>query len=79
VDDLCEVTNLKWLGISNDSEKHITNVACNNHNLKKAYIESVVNEVYFAEMASHDCNEEFTQELQQVYITKAEALELLHL
>ena len=86
VDDLCEVTDLKWLGISDDSEKHLANVACNNHNMKKAYIESVVHEVYIAEMtklkremASEDCTEEFAQALQQVYITKAEALELLHL
>jgi hypothetical protein len=50
VDDLCEVTDLKWLGISNDSEEHMANVACNNHNMKKAYIESVVHEVYIAEM-----------------------------
>ena len=54
--------------------------------MKKAYIESVVHEVYIAEMTklkremeSQDCTEEFAQALQQVYITKAEALELLHL
>ena len=45
-----------------------------------------MHEVYIAEMtkvkremASQDCTEEFAQALQQVYITKAEALEFLHL
>ena len=28
----------------------MANVACNNHNMKKAYIESVVHKVYIAEM-----------------------------
>ena len=50
VNDLCEVTDLKWLGISDDSEEHMAKVACNNHNMKKAYIESVVHKVYIAEM-----------------------------
>ena len=46
VQDLCEITDLKWLGVEDDSEDHIANLACNNHKMKKSYIESVVHEVY---------------------------------
>jgi hypothetical protein len=42
VQDLCEITD--------DSEDHIANLAHNNIKMKKSYIESVVHEVYCAEM-----------------------------
>ena len=54
--------------------------------MKKAYIESVVHEIYCAEMETatremlkEDCTEEFANAVQEVYITKVKALELLHL
>ena len=54
--------------------------------MKKSCIESVVHEVYCAEMEKvkremfkEDCTEAFANALQEVYITKVEALELLHL
>ena len=50
--------------------------------MKKPNIESVVHEVYCAkmekveqEMLKEDCTEEFANALQEVYITKVEALE----
>jgi len=83
---LCEITDLKWIGVEDDSEDHIANLACNNYKMKKSCIESVVHEVYCAEMKKvkremlkEDCTEEFANALQEVYITKVEALELLHL
>jgi hypothetical protein len=48
VHELCEITDLKWLGVDDDSEDHIANLACNNHKMKKSYIESVVHEIYCA-------------------------------
>ena len=30
VQDLCEIADLKWFGVEDDSEDHITNLACNN-------------------------------------------------
>ena len=50
VQDLCEITDLKWLGVADDSEDNIANLAYNNIKMKKTYIESVVHEVYCAEM-----------------------------
>jgi hypothetical protein len=50
VQDLCETTNLKWLGVDDDSKDHIANLAFNNIKMKKSYIKSVVHEVYCAEM-----------------------------
>ena len=54
--------------------------------MKKAYIESVVHEVYCAEiekvkreMSKGKCTEAFANALQEVYITKVKALELLHI
>jgi hypothetical protein len=54
--------------------------------MKKSYIESVVHEVNCAEMEKvmremlkEDSTEEFANALQEVYITKVEALGLLHL
>ena len=86
VQDLCEITDLKWLGVDDDSEDTIANLAFSNVKMKKAYIESVVHEIYCAEMETvkremrkEDCTEEFANALQEVYITKVEALELLHL
>ena len=49
VQDLCEITDLKWLGVEDDSEDHIANLAYNNYKMKKSCIESVVHEVYCAE------------------------------
>jgi hypothetical protein len=49
VQDLCKITDLKWLGVKDDSEDHIANLAYNNIKMKKSYIESVVHEVYCAE------------------------------
>jgi hypothetical protein len=46
VQDLCEITDLKWLGVEDDSEDHIANLAYNNYKMKKSYIESVVHKVY---------------------------------
>jgi hypothetical protein len=86
VQDLCEISDLKWLGVESGSEEHIANLAYNNIKMKKSYIESVVHEVYCAEMekvkrdmSNKDCTEEFANTLQEVYFTKVEALELLHL
>ena len=86
VQDLCEITDLKWLGVDDDSEDTIANLAYSNVKMKKSYIESVVHEVYCAEMEKvkremlkEDCTEEFAIALQEVCITKVEALELLHL
>jgi hypothetical protein len=86
VQDLCEITDLKWLGVEDDSEDNIANLAYNNIKMKKSYIESVVHEDYCAEMKKgqqemlkEDCTEEFANALQEVYITKVEAVELLHL
>ena len=87
VQDLCEITNLKWLGVEDDSEDNIASLVYNNVKMKKSYIESVVHEVYCAEMEKlkremfkEDCTEEFANALQKVYITnKVEALELFHL
>jgi hypothetical protein len=71
VQDLCEITDLKCLGVDNDSEDHIVNLAYNNIKMKKSYIVLVVYEVYFAEiekvkgeMPKDDCTEEFTNALQ---------------
>jgi hypothetical protein len=50
VQDLWEITDLKWLGVDDDSEDHISNLAYKNIKMKKSYIESVVHEVYCAEM-----------------------------
>ena len=50
VQDLCEITDLKWLGVDDDSEDNIANLAYSNVKMKKAYIESVVHEIYCAEM-----------------------------
>ena len=76
----------KRLGVSDDSEDHIANLAYNNIKMKKSYIESVVHEVYCVEMEkvkremlNEDCTAEFANALQEVYITKVEAFELLHL
>jgi hypothetical protein len=54
---------------------------------KKVYIHSLVHEVYCAqlegakrerEMPPEEITEEYRDVLQQMYITKAEAIELLH-
>ena len=45
VQDLCKNTDLKWLGVADDSEDNIANLAYNNIKMKKAYIESVVHEI----------------------------------
>ena len=86
VQELCEITDLKWLGVDDDSEDHIANLAYSNVKMKKSYNESVIHEVYCAEMEKvkremlkEDCTEQFANALQEVYITKVEALELLHL
>ena len=86
VQDLCEITDLKCLCVEDDSEDNIANLAYSNVNMKKSYIESVVHEIYCAEikkakreMLKKDCTEEFANVLQNMYITKVEALELLHL
>ena len=83
---MCKITDLNWLGVNDDSEDHIANLAYNNIKMTKSYIESVVHEVYCAEMEKveremlkEDCIAEFANALQEVYITKVEALELLHL
>jgi hypothetical protein len=83
---LCEITDLKWLGVQDDCEDHIANLAFNNIKMMNSYIESVVHKVYCAEMEKvkremlrEDCTGEFANALQEVYITKVEALELLHL
>ena len=54
--------------------------------MKKSHIESVVHEVYCAEMEKvkremlkDDCTKEISNALHEVYITKVEAFELLHL
>jgi hypothetical protein len=80
VQDLCEITNLKWMGVEDNCEDHIENLAYNNIKMKKSYIESVVHEVYCAdmekvkrEMLKENCTEEFANALQEVYITKVEA------
>ena len=64
----------------------ITLLACNNYKMKKSHTESVVHEVYCAEMEKvkremlkEECTEKFANALQEVYITKEEALKLLHL
>ena len=74
------------MGVEDDSEDNIANLAYSDVKMKKSYIESVVHEVYCAEMEKvkremlkEDCTEEFANALQEVYITKVEALELLHL
>ena len=36
VQDLCEITDLKWLGVDDDSDDHIANLACNNIIMKKS-------------------------------------------
>ena len=76
VQDLCEITDLKWLGVHDDSEGHIASLAYSNVKMKKSYIESVVHEVYCAEMEKvkremlkEDYTEEFPNALQEVYIT----------
>ena len=46
VQDLCEITDLKWLGVEDDSENTIANLDYSNVKMKKSYIESVVHEVY---------------------------------
>ena len=86
VQDLCKITDLKCLGVDDDSKDHIANLAYNNIKIKKSCIELVVREVYCAEMENvkremlkEDCTEEFANPLQKVYITKVEALELFHL
>jgi hypothetical protein len=83
---LCKITDLKWLGVEEDSEDHIANLSYNNNKMKKSYIESVVHEVYCAEieqvkreMLKEDFTEEFVNAQQEIYITKVDALELLHL
>ena len=53
VQDLCEITDLKWLGVKDDSEDHIANLACNNYKIKKSYIESDVHEVCCAVCLEH--------------------------
>jgi hypothetical protein len=40
VQDLCEITDLKWLGVDDDSEDHIVNLAFNNVKMKKSFIDS---------------------------------------
>jgi hypothetical protein len=72
------------LGVEDDSEDHSANLAYNNIKMKKSYIESVVHEVYCAEMKKvkremrkEDYTKELANALQEVYITKVEALELL--
>ena len=46
VQDLCEITDLKWLGVDDDREDTIANLAYSNVKMKKAYIVSVVHEIY---------------------------------
>ena len=38
VQDLCEITDLKWLGVEDDSEDNIANLAYSNVKMKKSYI-----------------------------------------
>ena len=38
VQDLCEITDLKWLGVDDDSKDTIANLAFSNVKMKKAYI-----------------------------------------
>ena len=73
VQDLCEITDFKWLGVDDDSEDLIANLAYSNVKMKKSYIESVVHEVYCVEMEKvkremlkEDCTEEFANALQEV-------------
>ena len=66
-------------------EAHLTVITSAHLRNKKVYIHSLVHEVYCAqlevakrEMPPEKITEEYRNVLQQVYITKAEALELLH-
>ena len=45
IQDLCEITDLKWLGVKDNIEDDIANLACSNVKMKKSYIESAVHEV----------------------------------
>jgi hypothetical protein len=66
--DLCEITDLKWLGVNDDSEDHIANLAYNNIKMKKSCIESVVHDIYCAEM------EKVKREMLKKDCTSQEAL-----
>ena len=85
VEDLCEVTDLKWMGLDDVDDAHLAAMASVHLRHKKVYIHSLVHEVYCAqlevakrEMPPEEITEAYKDVLQQVYITKAEALELLH-
>jgi hypothetical protein len=85
VEDLCEVTDLKWMGMDDVDDAHLAAMASVHLKHKKVYIHSLVHEVYCAqlevakrEMPPEEITEAYRDVLQQVYIIKAEALELLH-
>ena len=65
------------MGVNDDSEDTIANLAYSNVQMKKAYRELVFHEIYCAkmqtvkrEMRKKDCTKQFANALQKVYITK---------
>ena len=77
VDDLCEVTDLRWLGINVTDDEHEANMASDLDNGRRRYIRSLVHEVYVAqlevakrELPTEEMTKEYREVLQSVYITK---------
>ena len=68
-----------------DDENEANMMASDLDNSRRRYIRSLVHEVYVAqlevekrELPTEDMTREYREALQSVYITKTEALELLH-
>jgi hypothetical protein len=85
VDDLCEVSNLRWLEEDVIDDENATNMASDLDNSRRRYIRSLVHDVYDAqlevakwEMPTEKMTKEYREVLQSVYITKTKTLELLH-
>jgi hypothetical protein len=85
VDDLCEVSDLRWLGINVIDDENEANMARDLDNSRRRYIQLLVHEVYVAqlkvarrELPTEEMTKEYREVLQSVYITKTEALKLLH-
>ena len=55
VDDLCEVSDLRWLGINVLDDENEANMASDLDNSRRRYIRSLVHEVYVAQLIPERC------------------------
>ena len=72
VDDLCEVSDLRWLGINVIDDDNLANIASDLDNSSCRYIRSLVHEVYVAqlEVTKRELpTEEMTKEYREVFVT----------